>query len=151
MSTTSKRATSKILQTGASNPKIPVRAHAVFAKVQTRRNALSEFIATNKKVLQDYRELLDNLNEAVDEAKKIYLDNRDALGKAYQGFKLKPKRSLDVPKLLELCPEAKERVRTEPKMTLPEFEAAVAEGLIPEEIQEDVITVTYSVEAPSGL
>lgn len=148
MSPISKPASKKIVQT--PNPKISVKAHAAFAKVTETQLALSLFTAKNLKIISDYHQHQRDYEDAVAEAQQAYLAEMDVLGPSYAGFTVETRRSLNLPRLLEVFPDAGMVVRTEYKMTIPEFETAIKDGVIPERIYDEVIEVTKSVKAPKS-
>lgn len=140
MSLGSKRANKPISQT-AKNPKIPPKAHAAFAKYESAKTALGNFILANQKTLENYFELTKNLKEATENVQEVYLAECEAIGPTYQGFSVSRKRKIDVLGLLEQYPDAGLIVETTYSLTLPKLEAAIKNDILPEKAWDEFVAL----------
>jgi hypothetical protein len=139
------------LRAKQSSTKVPAEVHASFAKLHACRIAAEGFKTANAKILDHYEALRGAYNEALKEAEAVFAANKAVLGDSYDDFKWAPgRRRVDTDLLLTYAPDMISRAKV--SFTLEDVKKAVKDGIITEEIKEDVIVEGEStVKGPAAL
>jgi len=120
-----------------SNP--PIQAIAAKAKFEAARAALEAFNNENAKLIEERALLVAAYNDALAAVKTEYKKSHTEIGKTWGEFKAVPKVEVDAARLLKLMPNAEGLVRIEYKIIAEEWKKAIGAGLIPDEVQSQVV------------
>lgn len=121
--------------------KLPLDFQASMAKFEAARETLGAFRnePKNARILETHDHLRDAYNEALNEVKTKYKENFEAIGKKYGEFSAVLKVEVDADRLLELLgPTVDPILKIKYTVDRVLYNKAVAEGIIPEEVVEEV-------------
>lgn len=130
----------------------PPHVLAAFAKFEEAKRALHLFRQQNQKVADAYDMHRDNYNAALTEVQSLYKQHWETLGPSYGGFTLHKKREINKELLLKLVPGITEALEYEYKLNVSIFEQLQADGLVDEDIAEQVlIEVPHQIRGATKL
>lgn len=136
----------KVLPPKAKPRKIPDEVTTAFANYERAKLELENFRQEHAAVITEYEERLAAEERTLKGVKTLYEIYKDILGKSYNGFHVQERRSIDAHLLVELFPDAIAFV----KFALPveEFDKYMKEGLVPEDVADQVVTTAEIIAAP---
>lgn len=120
-------------------------AHA-YSELEKAKLELEQFHGENEDVIERYHALRQGVDDAVTQVKEQYLIHKDKVGATFHGFFLQQRRHVDAELLMKLVPDAREFVKYSIPMT--QFDALIENGIIEEEIAEQVTSVEETVCSP---
>ncbi len=127
-------------------PKVPVAVEEAFGRLERARFELDRFEQDNHKMIRQLENLRQEARSALEDAKQVYVDHRDALGPSYNGFYVSRRRHVDANLLAKLYPDAIPHMDF--KLGIAEFDDLVVEGKIPRQIADEVEVVSEAVYSP---
>lgn len=143
MSSTSKKPKSEMQNKAVSE------AENLLAEFEAARARYNAFARKHVKILDELNQHIRETNEANKAVRAHYKKHHEELGETLGDFKIQRARELDVVTLLDLVPELVEKA--EYTMKMPVYDAAVENGLVPEEVQEAVETTIVKIQGPKEL
>lgn len=117
---------------------IPMKFQSAFAKFESAKVAVAAFEQENRVLIEEYKRLMEHREATESEVKLLYKENADAIGPKYGDFKVVRPTSVDVDRLLELCPDVEPYVVVEKKLNKKDFDMLQKNGTIPDSVASKV-------------